>query len=287
MIKAFLGTGLLGAAFTRAMLQRGDKVQVWNRTAARAQALEVYGARALATAAEAVAGAACIHVAVKDDASVDEVLQSARSGFIPGAIIIDHTTTSKAGAIARSAYWKDQGFAYQHAPVFMGPANALDASGFMLVSGEEALVAQLRPHLAPMTGTLLDLGPETGKAAATKLAGNAFLVCFTFGLREALAVGKANGLAPEDLACLLASWNPATQTDARLKKLSGTDHHQPSWELAMARKDTQLFLDAAAGAGIGLTLLPVIAQMMDEWIAKGLGNHDWTVVGRQEPGPAV
>lgn len=281
MTKAFLGTGLLGAAFTRAMLQRGDTVQVWNRTASRAQALETHGARAFASAADAVAGAALIHVALRDDASVDDVLQSARSGFAPGAVIIDHTTTSKAGAIARTAYWKDQGFAYQHAPVFMGPANALDATGFMLVSGEETLIAELRPELVRMTGKLLELGPEAGKAAATKLAGNAFLVCFMFGLRESLAVGRANGLTAEDMAQLLASWNPAAQTDARLKKLTGTDHDQPSWELAMARKDTQLFLDAAADNDIELTLLPSIAQVMDRWIEKGFGNHDWTVVGRQ------
>jgi 3-hydroxyisobutyrate dehydrogenase len=29
---AFLGTGLLGANFTRALLKKGKKVQVWNRT---------------------------------------------------------------------------------------------------------------------------------------------------------------------------------------------------------------------------------------------------------------
>lgn len=280
MTKAFLGTGLLGAAFTRAMLQRGDTLHVWNRTAARAQALEADGARAFTDVAEAVNGASRIHVALKDDDSVDSVLEAARSGFAPGAVIIDHTTTSRAGAIARTAYWSDQGFRYQHAPVFMGPANALDASGFMLVSGDDQLIAELRSELAAMTGKLLELGPEAGKAAATKLAGNAFLICFTFALRDSLAVAKANGLSAADMAELFQSWNPAGQTDARLKKLAGTDHDQPSWELAMARKDTQLFLDAARDNDIALTLLPPIAEVMDGWIAKGFGNHDWTVVGR-------
>ena len=43
---AFLGTGLLGANFTRALLKKGEQVNVWNRTSEKAKALETYGARA-------------------------------------------------------------------------------------------------------------------------------------------------------------------------------------------------------------------------------------------------
>ncbi|SHF55943.1 3-hydroxyisobutyrate dehydrogenase [Cnuella takakiae] len=280
MIKAFLGTGLLGSGFIRAMLQRGDTVQVWNRTTARAQALETFGAKVCSEVTDAVSGAGRIHITLKDDASVDEVLEAARTGFAPGAIIIDHTTTSKEGAIRRTAYWKEQGFTYQHAPVFMGPANALEASGFMLVSGDEAVMDGLKPELSVMTGKLLELGPEVGKAAALKLAGNAFLVCFAFSLRESVAVAKSLGMSASDMAGLFQNWNPAAQTDARLKRLSGEDQDQPSWELAMARKDTGLFLEAAQQAGVPLTLLPQIAPVMDAWIEKGFGHYDWTVVGR-------
>ena len=38
---AFLGTGLLGGAMVEGMLRRGDSVTVWNRTAAKARALEL------------------------------------------------------------------------------------------------------------------------------------------------------------------------------------------------------------------------------------------------------
>jgi 3-hydroxyisobutyrate dehydrogenase len=42
---AFLGTGLLGSAMVEGMLRRGDAVTVWNRTEAKARALEAAGAR--------------------------------------------------------------------------------------------------------------------------------------------------------------------------------------------------------------------------------------------------
>jgi 3-hydroxyisobutyrate dehydrogenase len=72
-MKAFLGTGLLGSNFVKSMLKKGEQVQVWNRTASKAKQLEQEGATAFDNAADAVRGADRIHLALKDDSSVDEV----------------------------------------------------------------------------------------------------------------------------------------------------------------------------------------------------------------------
>src|SRR5690349_12678740 len=134
---AFLGTGLLGANFTKALLAKGESVQVWNRTVEKAKALEAFGAKAFDQVADAVKGATRVHMTLSDDAVVDVVLEQAETGFEPGVIIIDHTTTTAKGAIERAAKWKAKGIRYVHAPVFMGPPNALDSSGFMLISGDQ------------------------------------------------------------------------------------------------------------------------------------------------------
>lgn len=279
-MKAFLGMGLLGSNFVRAMLNRGEKVRVWNRTASKALVLEQYGATICTNPAEAVKGAGVIHLTLKDDAAVEEVLQAALPGLIPGAIIIDHTTTSQEGAIARTRQWKEKGFTYQHAPVFMGPTNALEGTGFMLLSGDAEIIKKLEPELSVMTGKLLHFGTEPGKAAAIKLAGNAFLVCLTASLRDTLALSKAMGVGINELNTLLDVWNPGAQVLGRIKRMTTADHTQPSWELSMARKDTQLFIDEAQQGGQALAILPAIAALMDEWIEKGYGNYDWTVMGK-------
>jgi len=278
--KAFLGMGLLGSNFVKAMIKRGEQVQVWNRTASKATDMEQFGAKAFASVKEAVQGVHRIHLTLKDDASVDEVLEAASEGFEPGAVIIDHTTTSKEGAVHRTAYWKERGFVYQHAPVFMGPVNALESSGYMLVSGDEEVIKTIEPELSAMTGKLLHLGPEVGKAAAMKLIGNAFLVCFTFGVRDTLGLAKALDVSVADMINLFSVWNPGTQLEPRLRRMTEGDLTQPTWELAMARKDTQLFLNAAQNNSINLSLLPVIASVMDQWVERGFGNHDWTIVSK-------
>ncbi|MBS1607548.1 MAG: NAD(P)-dependent oxidoreductase [Bacteroidetes bacterium] len=279
-MKAFLGMGLLGSNFVKALMNKGENVQVWNRTYSRAKEMEQYGARAFSEVADAVRGVDIIHLTLRDDASVDDVLQKARPGFSAGVIIVDHTTTTKSGAIKRTLEWEQQGFIYQHAPVFMGPINALQSTGFMLVSGNQAVVNKLEPYLSKMTGQLINFGDETGKAAAMKLIGNCFLVAFTAGLADALALGKAMSIPVSDIATLFASWNPGTSLQARLRRMTEGDYDKPSWELNMARKDTGLFLEAAQQASVNLTSIPAIASLMDEWITKGYGKHDWTVIAK-------
>ncbi|MBS1687184.1 MAG: NAD(P)-dependent oxidoreductase [Bacteroidetes bacterium] len=277
---AFLGMGLLGSNFVRAMLNKGGQVNVWNRTTAKAKALEQYGAKAFENITDAVKDADIIHITLKDDATVDEVLEKASAGLKPGAIIIDHTTTSAAGAVERTKKWKERGFTYQHAPVFMGPQNALDSTGTMLVSGDQEVIKKIEPELNKMTGKLMNLGSETGKAAGMKLIGNLFLLSLTSGIADALALGKAEGISAADVAGLLEAWNPAAMVPARLKKITDGKFDQPSWELNMARKDARLMMEGAKKGNTHLFVIPAVAEQMDKWIDKGHGSDDWTVIAK-------
>jgi 3-hydroxyisobutyrate dehydrogenase len=277
---AFLGMGLLGANFVQAMIRKGEKVQVWNRTASKATELEQYGAKAFPQAADAVKGAKIIHITLKDDAVVDEVLAAASPSIQPGAIIIDHTTTSVEGAIQRTRQWQGKGFTYLHAPVFMGPANALDSTGYMLVSGDQQVIASVEPVLNKMTGKLINFGPETGRAAGMKLLGNCFLVAFTSGIADTLSLAKALKIPVSDLSTLFDSWNPGAGLPARLKRVASGDYDTPSWELNMARKDVGLFMQEAKQGGTTLAVIPAIAKEMDRWIATGHGNNDWSVIAK-------
>ena len=279
-MKAFLGMGLLGSNFVKAMRRRGDEVQVWNRTVSKAKALESDGAIAFDKVSDAVRGADVIHITLKDDATVNEVLKNAEPGLKPGAVIYDHTTTSVEGAKQRTADWKAKGITYLHAPVFMGPPNALESTGFMLVSGDQDIIAEAQPELSKMTGKLLNLGAETGKASGMKLTGNLFLLTLTAGISDTLAMAKGLGISGEELSGLFAEWNPAAAMPARLKRILSGDFDNPSWELAMARKDAGLMLHEAEGSNTHLTIIPAIAAEMDNWIKKGYGNSDWSVIAK-------
>jgi 3-hydroxyisobutyrate dehydrogenase len=279
-MKAFLGMGLLGSNFVKAMRKKGDDVQVWNRTASRAQALESEGAKAFENVTDAVKGADIVHITLRDDESVDEVLKNAEAGLKPGALIIDHTTTSVEGAIDRTKAWKAKGFTYLHAPVFMGPPNALESTGYMLVSGDQDVIKKAQPELSKMTGKLLNLGATEGKAAGMKLAGNLFLQVMTVGISDMLALAKGVGITGDEVQGLFSEWNPAAAMPARLKRILSGNFEQPSWELVMARKDSGLMMAEAEKNNAHLAAIPAIAAEMDKWIEKGYGSQDWSVIAK-------
>ncbi len=281
-MKAFLGIGLLGNGFVKAMISKGEQVQVWNRTASKAKELEQYGAKAFDNIEDAVRDADMVHLALKDDATVDDALRKAEAGLKPAAIIADHTTTSVEGAKKRSEEWKSKGFYYQHAPVFMGPVNALESTGHMLVSGDQDLIKKIESQLAAMTGKLINFGEEAGKAAAIKLTGNLFLVGLNGALADTIAFSHSLGISTTDLSQLFDQWNPGDSAPARLKRMTGKNFSNPSWKLEMARKDTGLFLMEAEREGVTLHAIPGIASLMDKWIKKGHGKEDWTIIGKVE-----
>jgi 3-hydroxyisobutyrate dehydrogenase len=280
---AFFGMGLLGSNFVRALRRRGEDVQVWNRTYERAAALEAEGARAFRDPAEAARGAARVHLTLTDDAVVDAVLEQARPGLSPSTVIVDHSTTSTQGALARMARWRERGITFVHAPVFMAPQNARESTGLMLISGSREGVAALRPALAPMTGKLIDLGERPDAATAFKLLGNMFLICMNGAMADMLSLAKALRVPAGEAASLFEHFNPGATIPGRIKRMVEASFADPSWELQMARKDARLMQEAAAAAGVQFIALPGIAARMDAAIAEGHGENDWTVIAR----PAV
>ncbi len=276
---AFFGMGLLGSNFVQALLKRGETVHVWNRTHARATALEQYGAVAYEDPAEAVRGADRLHLTLSDDSAVDEVLERARAGLSDATIIVDHTTTSPAGALERTGRWAERGIRFQHAPVFMGPQSALDATGMMLVSGDRTLYETLKPALETMTGKLVYFGERPGRAAAMKLLGNQFLIAMTAGLIDTLSLSEAMDVPRDQLAELFDTFNPGASVPARLRRITDADYDDPSWTLEMARKDVRLMLEAAGDRD--LPVMHAIADLMDRCISDGDAAKDWTVIGKE------
>jgi 3-hydroxyisobutyrate dehydrogenase len=277
---AYLGLGLLGTNFVRAMLRRGEAVRVWNRSAEKARALEAEGAKAFESVAECVRGATRVHLTLSDDAAVDGVLEQARPSLAPGAIILDHTTTSPAGTDARAARLEGEKIGFLHTPVFMGPPNALDATGIMLACGPQDRFDTVRPDLEKMTGKVVYLGPDPKRAAIFKLLGNLFLIEMMGSVTDLFSLAKAAGVAPADAAALFDFFNPGTLLAPRVKRMLDARFDDASFTLEMARKDVRLMLESAERGGASLMELPGVAKAMDLWLSRGHAKQDWTIIAK-------
>ncbi|MDO8285930.1 MAG: NAD(P)-dependent oxidoreductase [Rhodoferax sp.] len=273
---AFLGTGLLGAAFAEAAAKRGDTVSAWNRTPDKALALEQFGVKAAPTPADAVRAATRVHLVLKDDAVVDDVIAAARAGLAADAVLIDHTTTSPVRTAERAARLAAQGIHYLHCPVFMGPPAARNAQGSMMVAGPRVLFERVQAELAVMTTRLQYMGERADLAAANKLFGNAMIIGVSALMADILTLAQASGVDPQDAVKLIGLLDLNAMVGGRGGNMA-KGNFAASFELAMARKDVRLMLETAGDRP--LAALPAIASRMDQLIAQGQGAQDVSVLG--------
>jgi 3-hydroxyisobutyrate dehydrogenase len=268
---AFFGAGMLGSAMIRAMLQRGLAVHVWNRSPARAQALEEAGAQAFADPAQAALGADRVHLCLYDDASVDSVVDAALASISADAPIVDHTTLLPQRVPDRVARLRDSGHLYLHAPVFMGPPAALTATGVMLASGDASLFKRVREPLQAMCGDLRYLGERADIAAVYKLLGNSMILSVVGGLSDMLRIAEEQQLSRAQAFALFDFFDPGGQVRGRGKRMV-EDDYDPIWTLDTARKDAVLMQSAAHHER--LPVIDAIEASMRTQSDRGLGDRD-------------
>lgn len=274
---AFLGTGLLGSAFAEAAAKRGDAVTVWNRSADKAQALARFGIAVADSPAAAVRDAARVHLVLKDDAVVEEVIAAARAGLAADAVLVDHSTTLPALTAERAQRLAASGVKYLHCPVFMTPLAARNAKGSMLVSGPRAVFDTVATDLAAMTGRLEYQGERSDLAAAKKLFGNALILSLSAVMADMLTLAQATGVDGQDAIDVAALFD-LNGIAAMRGGAMAQGKFAPSFELAMARKDVGLMLQMAGARP--LAVLPGMAARMDQLIAAGHGADDFTILAR-------
>jgi 3-hydroxyisobutyrate dehydrogenase len=272
---AFYGAGMLGSGMIRAMRKRGIEVHVWNRSIDKARALEDTGARAFADPSEAARGVDRVHLCLRDDASVDGVLEAALGGIDAATPIVDHTTVLPQRVVERARSLHAARHLFIHAPVFMGPPMALVASGVIMASGDPSTFDRVRAALAAMCSDLRYLGERADLAAVYKLMGNAMILAVVGGLNDMMRIGEEEGLTREQAYRLFDFFDPSGQIKGRGKRMAEGDY-DPAWTLDMANKDAALM--QAAARHERLPVIDAIEALMRDASARGLGNRDLAAV---------
>src|SRR5690606_26496505 len=129
---AVLGTGLLGAGMVENLLQKGETVRIWNRSAGKLAPLVALGAIAAKDPADCVRGAERVHLILSEDSAVDAVIAQLRPGLGANVPVIDHTTNRPDKVRARFDALRGDSVRYVSTPVFMAPKHAREGSGLMM-----------------------------------------------------------------------------------------------------------------------------------------------------------
>lgn len=273
-VVAVIGTGLIGAPVARNLADKGFTVQVWNRTPAKAQALEQHNLRACATVAEAVSGATHILTVLKDGSAVAAAIAEGAGHFQAGAVWIQLSTIGVQAAGACATLAAQLGLVYYDAPVQGTRQPAEQGQLVILASGPLDQRARVQPLFDAIGKRTLWVSEVAGHSSRLKLALNSWAFALTHGLAESLALARGLGVDPA-LVVDVVSGGPMDCAYFQIKSAAMlSKDYRPSFTVVNAVKDSRLIVDAACGAGVAADLALAGLQRFERAASAGHGDKD-------------
>ncbi|MBN2873487.1 MAG: NAD(P)-dependent oxidoreductase [Spirochaetales bacterium] len=279
---AFIGTGVMGASMAGHLLKAGARVTVYNRTRAKADALVNAGALWADTPAHAAAGADVVFTMVGYPADVEAVYLGA-DGIVaaskPGAILVDHTTSDPVLATRIADAAKAAGRSALDAPVSGGDTGARNATLSIMVGGDDATFAAVKPFFDVMGKTaVLQGGPGAGQY--TKMANQIAVAGSLLGAIESILYAQKAGL---DAHRVLDSIGGGAAQSAQLvgmvpRMLSGD--FEPGFYAKHFLKDLRIALDSARLMGMKLPLLELAESLFKRVSDEGFGDKGTQILYR-------
>lgn len=283
---AILGTGRMGTAFAKRLIDVGQPVTVWNRTAAHTEAAAKAGATVTHDIAEAAASDVVLLSLTNAEAVHATCTELIKAG-IKGKLVIDLSTLlpedTKAVGIAITSAGAD----FVDCPVGGTVGPALKGLLLGMAGGTEAAFARAKPILDHLCKRVELLGP-VGAGAHMKLAVNLPLAIYWKTLAEALKMLDGSGISAEMAISMIAdsSAGPAVlknRAQVVIDTLNGTD--QPgTFDIAGLLKDLDLALSQAATSGSTLPLSEETRKSYADAVSSGLSHFDGASLTRHLSG---
>src|SRR6201985_3340361 len=188
----------MGLPIAHLLLTQGHNVALWNRDRGKADALQSGSFHVAASPQDAVANAAIVFTMLADDAATEAVLfgdaESGRDGFLDalphGAIHVTLSTISVNLARRITAAHQERGQHHVGAPVFGRPAVAEAGKLWIVASGADQPLANVRPLLESISRGLTVVSSEPWQAHALKLGGNLMITSMIQTLAEAFVYAE-------------------------------------------------------------------------------------------------
>jgi 3-hydroxyisobutyrate dehydrogenase len=273
---AIAGTGRMGTAFAKRLVETGHDVTVWNRSPDRTGPAVEAGAHKASDLAE-LRDADIILVSLTDAEAVGQVTDGLISAGIAGGLVVDMSTLLPEDTRAVATKVTQAGAEFVDCPVGGTVGPALKGQLLGMAGGTEAAVARARPVLEQLCKRVEHLGPA-GSGSSMKLAVNLPLALYWQTLAEALSLLDGSGISPETAISVIAdsSAGPAVlknRAQVVVDTLNGAD--QPgTFDLNGLSKDLGLALREADRLGRALPVSTEVRKSYAKAIDEGLGRFD-------------
>ncbi|ORB17850.1 NAD(P)-dependent oxidoreductase [Mycobacterium noviomagense] len=277
----FIGLGNMGRGMAANLVKAGHHVTVYNRTAAKAEALAQQGAIPAHTVADACRGQAVVTMLAGDEA-VEEVTYGEHgilASLAAGATHVSSSTISVGLSKRLAAAHTSAGQHYVAAPVFGRPEAAAGAKLFVVAAGEPQTLDPLTPLFDTIGQRTFVVSEQPHTANLVKLSGNFLIASVIESLGEAIALVGKGGVDPLHYVDILTSTlfsAPAYQTYGGL--IARKEFEPAGFAATLGLKDIKLALAAGDELRVPLPLGSLLRDRFLTLVANGHGDLDWSAI---------
>ena len=274
----FIGLGIMGAPMAGHLRAAGHALQVHTRSKVP-QALHDAGAVSCANGAAVARDADIIFLMLPDTPDVEKVLfgdDGVAAGLATGGadkIVVDCSSIDPLATRDFAARISALGAAYLDAPVSGGELGAKAATLTIMVGGEAATFARVRP-LFELMGKNITLVGDCGAGQICKVANQMIVANNIASVAEALLLASKAGVDPAQVRLALMGGFAASRVlevhgEKMLKR-----NFAPGFRITLHQKDLQIAMNSAKKLGLSLPQTASVAQLMQSAAAHGEGDSD-------------
>jgi 3-hydroxyisobutyrate dehydrogenase len=273
---SFIGLGVMGYPMAGHLARAGYAVTVYNRTSERAERWQAeHGGATAPSPAAAAESADFVFCCVGNDDDLRAVTlgeDGAFAGMRPGAVFVDHTTTSAQVARELHAEAERQGFSFVDAPVSGGQAGAENGQLTVMIGGDEDAVTRATPLIDCYARMQARLG-GSGSGQLAKMVNQICIAGLVQGLAEALNFADRAGLDPQAVVDVISkgaaqSWQMDNRAGTMIE-----GEFDFGFAVEWMRKDLGYVLDEARRNGSHLPVTALVDQFYSE--VQALGGNRW------------
>ena len=271
----YIGMGIMGSAMATNLLKAGHQVSVWNRTASKCDSLAQVGATICDGPAQmADSDVSVIFINVTDSPDVQSVLfgdKGIATTAKAGLITVDHSTISPIATRDFAKRLADIGVTHLDAPVSGGDVGAQAGTLSIMVGGPRKTFDAVLPLLEVMGKNITHVG-DSGAGQTCKACNQIAVSINLIGVCEAIAMAKANGLAPVKMLEVVSAGAGGSWQISNLGPQILDGNHAPGFMIDYLLKDLNIIQEAARAQKLPLTTLAHAEHLFRSASVNGLGD---------------
>jgi 3-hydroxyisobutyrate dehydrogenase-like beta-hydroxyacid dehydrogenase len=272
----WLGTGRMGSAMARRLIDAGHHTTVWNRTRSKTDALARAGAHVVDEMTD-LARADIVFIMVSTPKDLDEVVngpQGLLSADTPPRMIVDCSTVDTHASTRVREALDARGVKFLAAPISGNPHVVADGEAVLVASGPKETYDLAEPYLAAIGKSVVWVG-EDERARLVKICHNLYLGLIAQSLSEVTTLAEKAGVPRGAFLAFLNDTVLGTDwVRKRTPDLLSLDW-TPTFTTELLRKDFDLGLAAARQEEVTMPLSASVLQLIQAAIGRGYRDRDF------------